>query len=213
VQSRIFEPFFTTKRDVGGTGLGLATVHGIARQSGGYVELYSEPGLGTSFKVYIPATQGKPVSLERAQGVRPEKLTGSETLLVCEDDELVRALLETILTENGYRILVASRGEEALELAAATKGQIDALVTDTVMPHMSGLDLTEQLRATRPHVKVVLLSGYSAEVLKDRALPAETVFLQKPFDDATLLQRLRSLLDDEPQLRPQGRRQGSDSAR
>jgi PAS domain S-box-containing protein len=194
-QSRIFEPFFTTKDLGAGTGLGLATVHGIVNQSGGHLEVYSEPGLGTSFKVYLPATAGPAVVSAYGPKQRPEQLTGTETVLVCEDDELVRILVETMLTENGYVVLTASRPREALRIAAAHKDPIHVLVTDVVMPELSGPELVQQLQDIRPKFAVLFLSGYSAETIRGPALPAESAFLQKPFDDIALLQRIRGLLD------------------
>jgi two-component system cell cycle sensor histidine kinase/response regulator CckA len=194
-QSRIFEPFFTTK-DVGaGTGLGLATVHGIVNQSGGHLEVYSEPGLGASFKVYLPAAAGPAVVKAFAPANRPGQLVGTETILVCEDDDLVRVLIETMLTENGYRVLAAARPAEAIELAAQHPGPIDVLVTDVVMPQMSGPELVHELEEVRPECEVLFLSGYSAETVRGRALQERAAFLQKPFDDVSLLQRIRTLLD------------------
>src|SRR6266511_1916326 len=182
--------------DVGaGTGLGLATVHGIVNQSGGHLEVYSEPGLGTSFKVYLPATAGPVVVPAFASRNRPEELTGTETVLVCEDDELVRILIETMLTENGYRVLTAARPREALQLAASHEGPIDVVVTDVVMPELSGPELVEQLEDVRPGLDVLFLSGYSAETIRGPALPEGSAFLQKPFDDIALLQRIRDLLE------------------
>jgi len=194
-QSRIFEPFFTTKDLGAGTGLGLATVHGIVNQSGGHLEVCSEPGLGTSFKVYLPATAGPVVVPAFASRNRPEELTGTETVLVCEDDELVRILIETMLTENGYRVLTAARPREALQLAASHEGPIDVVVTDVVMPELSGPELVEQLEDVRPGLDVLFLSGYSAETIRGPALPEGSAFLQKPFDDIALLQRIRALLE------------------
>jgi two-component system cell cycle sensor histidine kinase/response regulator CckA len=204
-RSRVFEPFFTTKEVGDGTGLGLVTVHGIVKQSGGHVEVYSEPGLGTSFKVYLPAASGEPVTRAYSAPPRPDRLEGDETVLVCEDDDLVRALIQTMLTENGYRVLAASRPDEALDLATAHGDPIDVLVTDVVMPQMSGPELVKRLEATRPDVKVVLLSGYSAETVGELHLPDGSVFLQKPFDDVTLLQRIRALLDPETSSEMGGR--------
>jgi PAS domain S-box-containing protein len=196
-QAHIFEPFFTTK-DIGeGTGLGLATVHGIVSQSGGHISVSSEPGLGTTFTVYLPAAAGRPTAVAQTPPPRPERLTGTETILVCEDDELVRALLETILTEHGYRVLLAARPEKALELAETHGSTIDVLVSDVVMPQMSGIELVERLSQSRPELRVVLLSGYSPETIDGDNLPPGSSFLQKPFDDIALLQTIRALLDTD----------------
>jgi PAS domain S-box-containing protein len=194
-QARIFEPFFTTKEVGVGTGLGLATVHGIVTQFGGRLEVYSEPGFGTTFKIYLAGAAGPAVVSAFAPAHRPENLTGTETVLVCEDDELVRILIETILTENGYRVLSASHPDEALELVAAATDQIDVLVTDVVMPRMSGPQLVERLRAARAEFDVLFLSGYPEETFRDRPLAEGSAYLQKPFDDIALLQQLRGLLD------------------
>ena len=201
-QARIFEPFFTTKEVGEGTGLGLATVHGIVEQSGGHLEVYSELGLGSSFKVYMPAAVGEAVTSADSQPESAETLTGTETVLVCEDDELVRILLQTILTENGYRVLSASKPDEALSLAAAHGADIDVLVTDVIMPQLSGPELVERLEETRPGLPVLLLSGYPAETIRNRPLPAGSLFLQKPFDELSLLGRIRTLLDQEPETVP-----------
>jgi CheY-like chemotaxis protein len=199
-QARIFDPFFTTK-DVGrGTGLGLATVHGIVKQSGGHIAVYSEPGLGTSFKVYLPAVAGAAIVRSYKPAERPDRLNGTETILVCEDDDLVRSFLDAILTEHGYKVLTTSRPDEALAIAGAEPDPIHVLVTDVVMPKMAGPELVEALAPMRPGLKVVFLSGYTAETLRDRGLPPGSAFLQKPFSDVSLLQAIRALLDaaDEP---------------
>jgi two-component system cell cycle sensor histidine kinase/response regulator CckA len=208
-QARIFEPFFTTKEVGAGTGLGLATVHGIVKQSGGHVDVYSELGLGTTFKIYLPAAAGTAVADAAVPSQPAEQLTGTETVLVCEDDELVRALIESILIENGYRVLSASLPDEALRIAAEYKGEIDALATDVVMPRMSGSQLVDELTRVRPGLKALLLSGYSAEMLRERDLPVGSVFLQKPFDDVTLLAKLREVIDADVRRGDAVRRRGA----
>ena len=184
VLEHIFEPFYTTK-DVGlGTGLGLATVHGIVTQSGGRVEVSSNPGLGSTFTVLLPAAEGAPREPERAEA---PAAGGHETLLLCEDEDGVRKLLELVLTGAGYTVLSAAGPEQALALAASH--EVDALVTDIVMPGMSGLQLAHRLAPLR----VLFISGYSAEAAG--GLPAGSAFLEKPFDHGALLAEVRALLD------------------
>jgi PAS domain S-box-containing protein len=194
-QTHIFEPFFTTKEVGRGTGLGLATVHGTVNQSGGHIEVYSELGLGTTFKVYLPAAVVDTETATAAPVDRPETLGGTETILLCEDDDLVRQLIETILTTQGYTVLPAARPEEAMELAATHGNRIDVLVSDVVMPGMSGPELIEQLTKAHPSLRAVLLSGYTAETIRGRGIPAGSAFLQKPFSDVDLLQTIRGLLE------------------
>jgi two-component system cell cycle sensor histidine kinase/response regulator CckA len=191
VLEHIFEPFYTTK-DVGlGTGLGLATVHGIVTQSGGRVDVTSDPGLGSTFTVLLPAA-----AEERREGPvehrEQPQLGGDETLLLCEDDDGVRALLDLVLTGAGYRVLSAARPEDALQIALREGDAIDALVTDVVMPGMSGLELADRL----PGLRALFISGYSADTAERRGgLPPGSAFLEKPFDHGTLLAEVRSLLD------------------
>jgi PAS domain S-box-containing protein len=190
-----FEPFYTTKGAGEGTGLGLATVHGIVEQSGGHVSVDSEPGLGTTFTVSLPpaadAARGDP-----GPGAgRPEDLAGTGLVLVCEDEEGVRRLIEFILTSHGYRVLEAGLPSEALRLARAHSEPIDALVSDVIMPEMSGPELAERLREIRPGLRTLFVSGYAAETLQSRSgLPPRSAFIEKPFEAATLLGALRSLL-------------------
>jgi two-component system cell cycle sensor histidine kinase/response regulator CckA len=195
-QSHVFEPFFTTKEVGSGTGLGLATVHGIVSQSGGHVEVYSEPDLGSTFKIYLPASlDAAAATPAREPAAEPAQLGGTETILLCEDDELVRDLVATVLTAGGYRVLVTDRPEEAISVATSHDGRIDAIVSDTVMPQLSGPELVEQLEHLRPGLRSLLLSGYRAETLCNRGLEGGSAFLQKPFNDASLLHAVRALLD------------------
>jgi CheY-like chemotaxis protein len=188
---RIFEPFYTTK-DVGlGTGLGLATVHGIVTQSGGHVEVRSERGLGSTFTVFLPAAVDAQAPAVEPAVARP-RLGGDETLLLCEDEAGVRMLVEVILTGAGYTVHPAAHPDEALAIARRAGDAIDALVTDIVMPGMSGLELAERLAP----IRTLFISGYSAEAFERRGgLPPGSSFLEKPFDHGALLSEVRSLLD------------------
>jgi PAS domain S-box-containing protein len=194
-RERIFEPFFTTKEQGMGTGLGLATVFGIVQQSNGYVQVYSEPGQGTTFKVYFPridvpddapATSAPPVSLP----------AGSETVLLVEDEEIVRAVARRVLEQAGYTVLEAATGQEALQILAHHTGPVDLVVSDVVMPHMSGRELVEQLKASWPHLRALLMSGYTDDaVVRHGILSAETAFIQKPFTASDLAHKVRDTLD------------------
>jgi two-component system, cell cycle sensor histidine kinase and response regulator CckA len=195
---RVFEPFFTTKAVGEGTGLGLATVHGIVTQSGGEVHVYSEPDLGTSFKVYLPITGQVPVPVEpeRSDG---DRLRGTETVLLCEDEEGVRHLVEHVLTTHGYRVLAAAGPMQALELAAEQR--IDVLVSDVIMPDLSGPELARRLESLQPGVRTLFVSGYTAETVRDRGrLPAGSAFLEKPFDQLSLLRAVATVTS--PARRP-----------
>jgi PAS domain S-box-containing protein len=195
VREHLFEPFFTTKAIGKGTGLGLATVHGIVGRAGGEVRVYSEPGMGASFKVYLPGMD-RPAEPEPARASAPPRdLDGHETVLLCEDEPALAALIERILTRAGYRVLSAGTSEEALRLAAEHEGAIDVLVSDVIMPGLSGPELAQRLSQEHGPVPTLFLSGYTADVLRDRAdLPTESAFLEKPFDPPALLEALRALL-------------------
>jgi PAS domain S-box-containing protein len=195
VQSRAFEPFFTTKEPGKGTGLGLATVHGIVRQSGGHVWVSSEPGAGTTFKVYLPRAD-RPAQPGRSyQGTSPAP-RGNETILLVEDDEGVRGLLCRILQDSGYNVRAAAGGREALRLCEREAGPVHLLVTDVVMPEMGGRALAEQLLRLHPGLKVLYVSGYTDDaVIRHGVLEAEVHFLQKPFEPAALAQKVRETLD------------------
>jgi PAS domain S-box-containing protein len=195
-RARLFEPFFTTKKPGKGTGLGLATVYGIVTQSGGCLEVYSEAGLGTTFKVYLPRFTGPLSTTRSSQGMRP-LLRGSETVLLAEDEAAVRTLAGKILRSCGYEVVEAGDGQEALQVAEQHQGRIDLVITDVVMPHVSGRMLAERLAELRPGVKVLYLSGYTDDaIIRHGLLEAEIAFLQKPFTASGLAQKVRDVLDD-----------------
>jgi two-component system cell cycle sensor histidine kinase/response regulator CckA len=193
-RSRIFEPFFTTKAPGKGTGLGLSTVYGIVKQSGGSIEVYSEPGRGTSFKVYLPRALAaeKPA----APHVRPSPLGGSEIVLLVEDEEAVRRLARLVLEKSGYAVLEAGSAEDAQSIVASHAGAIDLLLTDSVMPGMSGPDLARTLRSERPELRVLFMSGYTDDaIVRHGLLTASEAFLQKPFTPEGLARKVREVLD------------------
>lgn len=193
----IFEPFFTTKEPGQGTGLGLATVYGIVRQSGGNIWVYSEPECGTTFKVYLPRVEAEADALD-AQIFRKELPQGSETILLVEDEDAVRRLAREILQMNGYKVFEAARGSEAIEICDRESGPIDIMVTDVVMPRMSGPQLADYLSTVRPSMKVLYLSGYSdSAIINHGVLSSGTAFLQKPFTPASLLHKVREILNSK----------------
>jgi PAS domain S-box-containing protein len=192
--ARVFEPFFSTKGE-NGTGLGLATVHGIVKQSGGHVAVYSEAGHGTTFKVYLPRVDQRPTAGKSHQG-RAEMPRGGETVLLVEDEDGVRSLTRHILKGCGYAILEARDGVEALRVAEQHPGRIDLLVTDVVLPRMGGRAVAERLATLHPGVKVLFVSGYTDDaVVRHGILEAEVAFLQKPFSPAALAVKVREVLD------------------
>ena len=193
-RTRAFEPFFTTKEKGKGTGLGLATVYGIVKQSGGYVWLYSEPGEGATFKVYLPRVEG--VAEARAAATRPAMPTGTETVLLVEDEGMLRELAREVLEQSGYLVLEAAGGEDALRVAGAHEGTIHLLLTDVVMPGMSGRAVAERLAPSRPGMKVLYTSGYTDDAVFQRGvLPEGTAFIQKPFTAEGLARKVREILD------------------
>jgi PAS domain S-box-containing protein len=194
-RSHIFEPFFTTKQKGRGTGLGLSTVYGIVQQSSGHIWVYSEPGQGTTFKIYFPEAAGTPKApVEKTESKLI--LTGSETLLVVEDEEAVRTLAVRILREHGYTVLSASDGEEALRLARAYKELIHMVLTDVIMPGISGNTLVTRLRISRPRIKSLFISGYTDDAIVHHGiLDSGIAFLQKPFSIESLTRKVREVLE------------------
>ncbi|MGH9805636.1 MAG: response regulator [Candidatus Acidiferrales bacterium] len=215
-QARVFEPFFTTKGLGKGTGLGLATVYGIVKQSGGFIWVYSEPGQGTTFKVYLPrhaAEVGASQQLESG-GDRPAPLPGKETVLLVEDEPSVRSLTHRLLVRQGYTVLEAKDGDEALLVAEQAPRPVDLLLTDVVMPKMSGQQLAERLQTRWPRLKVLYMSGYTdSKVVPLITKENRVAYLQKPFGSKDLSQKVRLVLDSANGSSPAGPRPGtSDSA-
>jgi len=196
VRARAFEPFFTTKELGRGTGLGLSTVYGIVKQTGGYIWIDSELGQGTCIRIYLPRDKATPVRLEERPAARTGVTRGSETLLVVEDEEGVRELMQAWLESHGYRVLTAGNGVEALHTCEAFEGPIDLVVADMVMPAMGGPALARKLKPVRPGLKVMFMSGYADATPGDRdVLDEPTLFLQKPFALSVLVDKVREALD------------------
>jgi two-component system cell cycle sensor histidine kinase/response regulator CckA len=194
--AHIFEPFYTTKEAGKGTGLGLATVYGIVKQNGGFVWVYSEPGLGTTFKVYLPQVQGLSCEVPIAK-LAEGSPRGCETLLLVEDETSVRLASSQFLTRSGYSVLEASNGEEALRVSRAHAGRIDLMITDVVMPKMGGPMLAEWLADERPNMKVLFVSGYAENpVLRHGKIDVTTRFLQKPFSGKMLARKVREVVEE-----------------
>ena len=199
-QSQIFDPFFTTKGLGQGTGLGLSTVYGIIKQSGGYIWVYSEPGQGTTFKVYLPRVEADADSVQKEHAPK-EMLHGSETVLVVEDDEAVLKLAGRILRRHGYSVLEAQNAEEALSISSQHEGLIHLIVTDVVMPGMSGRELAGRLRSIEPETKVLFMSGYTDHaIVHQGVLDKDVTFFQKPFTSDTLVRKVREVLDRKQDL-------------
>jgi two-component system, cell cycle sensor histidine kinase and response regulator CckA len=195
VRRRLFEPFFTTKEGGGGTGLGLATVFGVVKQSGGSIFVYSEEGRGTTFKIYLPATS-RPVREPAVDPDGPASHRGSETVVVVEDDPSVRALVRIMLGDCGYRVLEAPDADGAVALCGDHPGGVDLLLTDVVMPDIGGRALADRLTALFPGLRVLFMSGYSDEaVYRHGIIRPDTAFIEKPFSAAALARKVREVLD------------------
>jgi PAS domain S-box-containing protein len=195
VKAHIFEPFFTTKAKEGGTGLGLSTTYGVVKQAGGSIEVYSEVGVGTTFKIYLPRTEGE--ASQPARDDQPRKPPGgTETVLLVEDEDMVRDLCVSVLDELGYRVLQASGGEQAIALSKAHGGRIDLLMTDVVMPGMNGRELATRLVVDHPETRVLFTSGYTENVILHHGVLDDSVsFLGKPYSPSTLAKKIREVLD------------------
>jgi CheY-like chemotaxis protein len=194
VLDNLFEPFFTTKRQGEGTGLGLATVYGIVKQNNGFINVYSEPGQGSTFSIYLPRYlgTGAPAEAPAAPGVI---VRGHETVLLVEDEPTMLRVTGMALVNLGYEVLAAAMPAEALRIAESHPGPIDLLLTDVVMPGMNGRDLVERLRARRPGLACVYMSGHTADIIAHRGILEEGVlFIQKPFPIAALAAKLREAL-------------------
>ncbi len=195
VQAHIFEPFFTTKERGKGTGLGLATVYGIVKQSGGHIWVYSEPGQGAIFRIYLPRVS-EAIQPSSYVGLGEEMPSGGETILVVEDDADVRDLARRVLQRQGYTMLEAGDGEEALRLAARYPDSVHLLLTDVVMPGMSGVALAEDLARAQPGLKTLFMSGYLDDAVAHHGvLEDDGAFLRKPFTPVALARKVRAVLD------------------
>jgi len=197
VLGHMFEPFYTTKAPGLGTGLGLATVYGIVRQLGGQVMVYSEVDRGTSFKIYLPRLEAAADQLQVAAAAGPPP-GGTETVLLVEDEPALRVLVEEILTKGGYHVLQNEKPEAALALAAGHGGAIDLVLTDVIMPNMSGREMADALRLGRPGIRVLFMSGYTDDAISHHGiLEPGTHFLEKPFTADGLLRKIREVLEAE----------------
>jgi CheY-like chemotaxis protein len=194
-RARIFEPFFTTKEPGKGTGLGLSTVYGIVQQSGGFVEVESEPGSGTTFRVLLPAVDADAEPERAAPVPAPDAASGTETVLLAEDEVAVRVLVRRVLDRAGYRVLEAESGPAALALLDAETGPVHLLLTDVVMPGMSGPELAARVTPRFPAMRVLYISGYTDEaIVQHGVLDPSVSFLEKPFTPEILLRKIREVV-------------------
>jgi CheY-like chemotaxis protein len=202
IKSHIFEPFYTTKERGKGTGLGLATVYGIVQQTQGHIRAYSEPGTGTTMRVYLPRVDQPPDQIDRRPEPTPESLRGTETILLVEDEASVRAVTRQLLQRNGYKVIEAPDGAAAIALFdGGDWQQVDLLLTDVVMPGMSGRVLADTLTARRPTLRVLFMSGYTDDaIVRHGMLEPGLAYLEKPFRPGSLLRKVRDTLDRSARL-------------
>ena len=195
--SRLFEPFFTTKQPGEGPGLGLAAVHGVLAQSGGSISVSSQLGKGSTFNMYLPAVEEAPTVEIQPEVLLSELPTGEETVLVVEDEDMIRDMVQRALTICGYSVLEATSGEEALRVNEQHDGRVHLIISDVMMPQMNGRELAERLEPLQPGVKVLYISGYTNdEVVRQGVLDENMAFLQKPFGLENLARTVREILDE-----------------
>jgi CheY-like chemotaxis protein len=192
-QEKIFEPFFTTKEVGKGSGLGLAIVYGIVKQHKGYIDVYSEEGKGTSFKIYLPSIDF--VHEESAMKERPPMVGGTETILLTEDESLLRAATKAMLEKMGYCVLEAADGEQAVRVFMENKDVIDIMVMDVIMPAKGGLDAYKEIAVIKPYVKVIFMSGYAGDTIAKNIIEEGLELMQKPVLPMELLYKIRTILD------------------
>ena len=193
----MFEPFFTTKPKGLGTGLGLSTIYGIVKQTGGHIRAYSELGHGTTFEIYLPRIEedATPAPTRPERAVEPIA-RGIETILLVEDEPLVRRLAQRILEDCGYRVLAAANGPEALQIVKSYEGDIHLLLTDVIMPRMSGREVADRMASLRPNARMLFMSGHTEDaIVHHGVLEPQVAFLQKPFTPQVLASKVRSVLD------------------
>jgi polar amino acid transport system substrate-binding protein len=192
---KIFEPFFTTKETGKGTGLGLAMVYGIIKQHGGYIKVYSEPDKGTIFRIYLQATQTKEERLIK-RPLKTQPARGTETVLVAEDDEKLRDLSEIVLAQNGYEVILAQDGKQAVDKFIENKDRIQLVIIDMIMPKKSGKETYEEIKAVKPDIKVLFSSGYTSDRMESLFRNKEELhFINKPISPKDLLRKVREILD------------------
>jgi polar amino acid transport system substrate-binding protein len=194
--ARIFEPFFTTKEVGKGTGLGMAIVYGIVRQHNGFINVYSEPDVGTTFRVYLPAAEDEPHDHDNEEMPAAPRM-GSETILLAEDDASVRKLVFTILTQFGYDVIQAEDGQNAVDLFATNRNRISLILMDMIMPKKNGKEAYAEICQLKPGVKILYCSGYTAEFMKNRGVSEDEIeLIMKPVQPMELLRKIRGMLDE-----------------